>query len=420
MVAGPSVYICDRCVRDATAIVRQDLGTAFDRPPSAARTRRSALARARSATSPRHLKAALDEFVIGQDDAKKALAVAVHNHVKRVDGEGDTEGFEDVELEKSNILLIGPTGTGKTLLARTLARTLDVPFAIADATTLTEAGYVGDDVESVLAHLLQAADFDVDRAERGIVYLDEVDKIARRSENASITRDVSGEGVQQALLKILEGTVAGVPPKGGRKHPEQTLVNVNTQHVLFVCGGAFDGLAPIVARRLSRTVIGFTSPTARRRVEATDADVLRHVEPDDLVRYGLIPELVGRMPVVAVLDPLAHASLRRILTEPRNALVRQYQKMLAMDGVRLAFDDDALDAIVSRALALGTGARGLRSVLERAMLDVMFDAHERRGTLRITAATVLDGEPPVHEPTVQPAAQPTAREDESSDAARAA
>ncbi len=405
MVAGPSVYICDRCVRDATAIVRQDLGPAFERATAAAaRPRRNGLARARTPLTPRLLKRSLDEFVVGQDDAKKALAVAVHNHLKRVDGEGSLAGFEDVELEKSNILLIGPTGTGKTLLARTLARSLDVPFAIADATTLTEAGYVGDDVESVLAHLLQAAEFDVDRAERGIVYLDEIDKIARRSDNASITRDVSGEGVQQALLKILEGTVAGVPPKGGRKHPEQTLVNVNTQHVLFVCGGAFDGLAPIVARRLSRTVIGFSGSTARRRVEATDADILRHVEPDDLVKFGLIPELVGRMPVVAVLDPLAHDTLRRILTEPRNALVRQYQKMLAMDGVALTFDDDALDAIVARAMSLGTGARGLRSVLERAMLDVMYEAHESPGPARVTAATILDGAPPERDAAAGPPA----------------
>ena len=403
MVAGPSVYICDRCVRDATAIVRQDLGPAFERAAAPRARRPSGLARARTALTPRLLKGALDQFVVGQDDAKKALSVAVYNHLKRVEG-GEAADFEDVEIEKSNILLIGPTGTGKTLLARTLARSLDVPFAIADATTLTEAGYVGDDVESVLAHLLQAADFDVDRAERGIVYLDEIDKIARRGDNASITRDVSGEGVQQALLKILEGTVAGVPPKGGRKHPEQTLVNVNTQHVLFVCGGAFDGLAPIVARRLSRTVIGFSGSTARRRVEATDADILRHVEPDDLVKFGLIPELVGRMPVVAVLDPLAHDTLRRILTEPRNALVRQYQKMLAMDGVALTFDEDALDAIVARAVSLGTGARGLRSVLERAMLDVMYEAHEAPGPARVTAATILDGAPPEREATSGPTA----------------
>ncbi len=401
MVAGPDVYICDRCIRDAADIVRQDLGTAYERPPKAHADKRPAASSKPARLSPYDLKDALDEYVIGQGLAKKALAVAVHNHYKRIDGGSAPKHLEDVELDKSNILLIGSTGTGKTLLARTLARTLDVPFCISDATVLTEAGYVGDDVESMLTHLLQAADFNVERAERGIVYLDEMDKLARRGDNASITRDVSGEGVQQALLKILEGTVAGVPPKGGRKHPEQTLVNVDTQHVLFMCGGAFDGLEKIVARRMSSTTIGFAASTPRRRVTEDDPDILHHVEPEDLVHYGLIPELVGRLPVVAVLDPLSNEALRRILTEPRNALVRQYQKMLAMDGVTLGFDDEALDAIVAEAQTRKTGARGLRSVLERAMLDVMFDAHAEPGALRITRETVVHGTPPVRESSLR-------------------
>ncbi|MDX1421463.1 MAG: ATP-dependent Clp protease ATP-binding subunit ClpX, partial [Rubricoccaceae bacterium] len=292
----------------------------------------------------------------------------------------------------------GPTGTGKTLLAETLARILKVPFAIVDATTLTEAGYVGEDVESILAHLLQAADYNVERAERGIIYLDEIDKLARKGDNASITRDVSGEGVQQALLKMLEGTVAGVPPKGGRKHPEQSLISFETRNVLFICGGAFDGLGEIVARRLSRSAIGFHDGSARR-LDKRDPAIFRHIEPHDLLQYGLIPEFVGRLPVVASLDGLTDAELRRILVEPRNALVRQYQKLFAMDGVDLVLSDDALDALVARATALGTGARGLRAVMEEVMLDLMFDAPDRGrlAACRVSAATVEGREPPVYE-----------------------
>lgn len=391
LVAGQDVFICDRCIMDARVIL--DDGSTPEREPLPHRRKRR-----RKQLTPKEIKAALDEHVIGQERAKKTLAVAVYNHYKRVESKDFMPNFMEVELEKSNVLLLGPSGTGKTLLARTLARILDVPFSISDATTLTEAGYVGEDVETVISNLLGAADFEVEHAQRGIVFIDELDKIARKSDNTSITRDVSGEGVQQALLKVIEGTLAAVPPKGGRKHPEQNLVQVDTSGILFICGGAFEGLPDIIARRLNVNRIGFTS-VEKKRYERSDSEVLQFVEPDDLMQFGLIPELIGRLPVTATLDTLSEEEMMRILTEPKNAIVRQYQKLFALDGIKLVFDESALRGIVARARDLRTGARGLRSILEQSMLDIMFEIHSLSdvGVCRITGDTILLGRSPIYE-----------------------
>mgnify|MGYP000912428449 CR=1 FL=1 len=386
LLEGPNnVFICDSCVKISQDIIKQET------------IQKLGLFNNGELPKPSFIKSELDKYVVGQEYAKTVLSVAVYNHYKRVQGLAPKDDpYKDVELEKSNVLLLGPTGVGKTLLARTLAKILKVPFAIADATTITEAGYVGDDVETVLLHLLRNADYKAESAELGIIYIDEIDKISRKSENRSITRDVSGEGVQQALLKILEGTISGVPPKGGRKHPEQNLIYINTQNILFICGGAFEGLEKIIAQRLRTSTIGFTAQIEEAITE--DLDLLKNAEPEDLLKFGFIPEIIGRLPVLAALEELTDEAMKDILVKPKNALIRQYKKLFSLEGIGLDFEDEAISAIVEKAKKRKTGARGLRSIIEEIMLPIMYKIPDLQGVSHclITAGVVNNSEEPIY------------------------